>query len=239
MAEIENLVEFSQFLTFVVAGEEYAIGILKVKEIISYSGATKVPMAPDVIRGLINLRGGAVAVVDLAVKFGSPETPTSKRTCVVIVDLESGEDMTIIGILVDSVSEVIELRADEIAAAPSFGTAVRTEHLEGLAKVGEGFVPILEIDRMLGSEELLAVIDSVRDEVESALQPAAGQGQKEPLVEARLEADGRGSDAPGPDVQRLPPEAEPEETEELELMDYQQELQQFKVCLADMVAQSM
>jgi len=158
----EDLVELSQYLTFQSAGEEYAIAILQVKEIISYTGATQVPMAPDGIRGLINLRGSAVAVVDLAVQFGRPETPGSKRACVVIVDVGAGEQHEVMGILADSVSEVIDLRPEEIEDAPSFGAGVRPEYVAGLAKVGERFVPILDVGRVLSSDDLLAVADSVR-----------------------------------------------------------------------------
>jgi purine-binding chemotaxis protein CheW len=165
----EDVVELSQYLTFQAAGEEYAIAILQVKEILSYTGATKIPMAPDAIRGLINLRGSAVPVVDLAVQFGRPETPASKRACVVIVDVGVGEQQEVMGILTDSVSEVIDLRAEEIEDAPSFGAGVRQEYVAGLAKAGEGFVPILDIERVLSSEDLLAVADSVR----SAGQPDA------------------------------------------------------------------
>jgi len=189
----EDLVELSQYLTFESAGEEYAIAILQVREIISYTGATRVPMAPDGIRGLINLRGSAVPVVDLAVQLGRPETVASKRACVIIVDVGVGEQHETMGILTDSVSEVLELHAEQVEDAPSFGTGMRPEYVAGLAKVGGGFVPILDLGRVLSSDALLAVADSVRSraQVDSSRAaestddfPAAAEAAADPESDA-------------------------------------------------------
>lgn len=148
--------DYSQYLTFQSAGAAYAVGILQVKEIIPYTGATKVPLAPEVIRGLINLRGSAVAVVDLAVRFGAPPTTDSKRTCVVIVDVAMGDDDAVMGILADSVSEVIDVPNTDVDNTPSFGTGVASDYLDGLAKVAEDFIPIINVERVLEPNEALA-----------------------------------------------------------------------------------
>ena len=144
----------SQYLTFEVSEDLYAIGILDLREIISFKSATRVPMAPKSIRGLINLRGSAVPVVDLAIKFGEVPTAVSKRTCVVILDASRSQEGGTIGILADSVREVIELADAEIEAPPDFGLTASAEYLVGLARVGESFVPILEVEKLLSAAEL-------------------------------------------------------------------------------------
>jgi purine-binding chemotaxis protein CheW len=146
-------VEQWQYLTFRVGGETYAVGILEVREILPFVGSTAVPMAPPAIRGLINLRGNAVPVVDLAVLFGLAPTQPGRRACVVILDLErSGAAM---GILAESVELVIELRPDDVEAVPEIGTHAWSEFLRGMGRVGDSFVPILDLRRLLGSEDLL------------------------------------------------------------------------------------
>jgi purine-binding chemotaxis protein CheW len=150
--------DLAQYLTFQSAGEAYALPILRVKEIIPFVGATTVPLAPSVIRGLINLRGSAVAVIDLAVRFGAPATRDSKRTCVVIVDVCSADDETVMGILTDSVNEVIDLPSGDIDTTPDFGTGLAPSFIDGLAKVSDSFIPILNVDSVLASGEALAAV---------------------------------------------------------------------------------
>jgi purine-binding chemotaxis protein CheW len=149
----------SQYLTFSLLGEEYAVGILKVREILEYDTVTRVPKAPAWVRGAINLRGRVVPVVDLAVRFGQPPAEISKRTCIVIVDVKTEEETTVVGILADSVSQVVDLKAEEIAPPPSFGTKVRVDELLGVAPVGKKFALILDVDRVLswGEPAALAV----------------------------------------------------------------------------------
>ncbi len=155
MDAVKDVVEQTQYLTFALAEEEYAISILKVKEIITYDAAlTKVPTMPPSVRGVINLRGSVVPVVDLALKFGLPERPVTKRTCVVIVEADMGGDHTVMGVIADTVSEVMDLLPRDIEASPPFGTRVRGDYLKGLGKIGEKFVLILDIDRVLSSEKL-------------------------------------------------------------------------------------
>jgi purine-binding chemotaxis protein CheW len=153
-----------QYLTFLTAGEEYAIGIVKVREIIEYEAVTTVPNTPVWIRGVTNLRGRVLPVVDLAVKFGLPDSRISKFSCVIVTDVMfQGENLTM-GVLADSVCQVVELSADQIEATPPFGTRIKTEYLLGMGALGKKFCLILDIDKVLSTDELLAVTESVADE---------------------------------------------------------------------------
>ena len=143
----------AQYLTFSLLGEEYAVGLLKVREILEYDTVTRVPRSPAWVRGAINLRGRVVPVVDLAVRFGHPQQEISRRTCIVILDVAVEGGTTVVGILVDSVSQVIDLRDEEIEDAPAFGTKAPVEELVGVAPLGKKFVLILDVDRVLSSSE--------------------------------------------------------------------------------------
>ena len=146
-----------QYLTFFLADEEYAVNIQKVKEIIEYSSVTKVPKVPRWIRGVINLRGNVVPVVDLAVRFALDEQPTTKTTCIVIVEVRQESENTVMGVIADAVNQVIELNPGDIEQPPAFGTRVRLEYLAGMGKLGKKFALILNIDRILSAAELLTV----------------------------------------------------------------------------------
>jgi purine-binding chemotaxis protein CheW len=142
-----------QYLTFFLADEQYAVGVLKVKEIIEYGIVTKVPTTPSYIRGVINLRGSVVPVVDLAVKFGLPPVPVSRRTCIVIMETTLVGERVVMGIVADSVSQVIQFAPQDIEPAPLFGTSVRLEYLEGMAKLGSKFVLILSMDHVFAADD--------------------------------------------------------------------------------------
>jgi purine-binding chemotaxis protein CheW len=147
----------SQFLTFAVGGEMYAIGILGIKEIIEYGGVSGVPMMPEFIRGVINVRGAVVPVVDLSARFHSHLAEVGRRSCIVIVEVHSGVGIQDVGVVVDSVSEVLEIPASEIEPAPSFGARIRTDFIRGMGKVNGRFVILLDVERVLGSEDLAVV----------------------------------------------------------------------------------
>jgi len=171
--EVKENIERDQYLTFDSAGEIYAIGILQVKEIIPFEGATKVPMAPSLIAGLINLRGKAVPVIDLAIKFGQAKTLRTNRTCVIIVDVTVGKDEVIMGILTDSVRHVIDVPKSEIDEAPNFGTGLPSQFLSGLAKVEDSFIPIIHVKNVLTPEKILeAIIHETPNEEEVILSSA-------------------------------------------------------------------
>lgn len=140
----------AQYLTFQLAGEEYAFGILRVKEILEHEVITRVPNAPPAVRGVINLRGAVVPVVDLALRFGLPATAITRRTCIVIVEVQTEEEQLVMGVLVDAVSQVIDLAAGDIEPPPPFGARVRVDHLVGMGKLDKKFVLILDVDRLLG-----------------------------------------------------------------------------------------
>jgi purine-binding chemotaxis protein CheW len=142
-----------QYLTFLLASEEYAVDVLSVKEIIEYGEVTKVPGTPFHVRGVINLRGSVVPVVDLAVKLGREESPLSRRSCIVIVEtgLQQGERV-VTGVVADAVNQVIEFSPDDIEPPPAFGTGVRLHYLDGIAKTGASFVLVLNMDSVLSDE---------------------------------------------------------------------------------------
>ena len=172
-----------QYLTFLTAGEEYAISIVKVSEIVEFEAVTTVPNTPVWIRGVTNLRGRVVPVVDLAVKFGLPASGTTKFSCIIITEvIFQGEKLTM-GVLADSVSQVIDLSADEIEETPPFGTRVKTEYLLGMGALGKKFCLILDIDKVLSADEILAVTEVVADE-ESSKDSAADARPQESHFEA-------------------------------------------------------
>lgn len=141
----------TQYLSFQLAGEEFAFGILRVKEILEYDTLTRVPNAPPAVRGVINLRGSVVPVLDLAVLFGLPATAVTKRSCVIIVEVQIDGQQLVMGVLADAVNQVIELAPETIEPPPAFGSRVRVEYLTGMGKVdSRKFVLILDIDRLLG-----------------------------------------------------------------------------------------
>jgi purine-binding chemotaxis protein CheW len=146
-----------QYLTFFLADEEYAIDIRRVKEIIEYTTVTKVPKVPEWIRGVINLRGNVVPVVDLTVRFGLGERPVTKTTCIVIVEVEQDSERTVMGVIADAVNQVIDLAPEDIEEPPAFGTRVRLEYLFGMGKLGKKFALILNINNVLSNTELLTV----------------------------------------------------------------------------------
>jgi purine-binding chemotaxis protein CheW len=145
-----------QYLTFFLADQQYAVGVLSVKEIIEYGIVTKVPTTPPYVRGVINLRGSVVPVIDLAVKFGLPGMPVGRRTCIVIMETALLGEKVVIGIVADAVSQVIQFSAQDIEPAPAFGTSVRLEYLEGMAKLGTKFVLILSMDQVFAADDPVA-----------------------------------------------------------------------------------
>ena len=158
----------NQYLTFYVAGEEYAVTILKVTEIIECVSLTHVPGTPPWIRGVLNLRGAVVPVVDLAVKFGLAPTELTRRTCVVMVELEYDSERMVLGVMADSVHQVVELGPDQIQPPPSFGPKVRVDCIQGMGSNGGAFVVLLDIDRVLSSSEILAASLVEEELVEAA-----------------------------------------------------------------------
>lgn len=146
-----------QFLTFSLGQDVFAVGILIIKEIIQYGQLTTVPLMPAFIRGVINLRGAVVPVIDLAVRFGGPAAQVGKRTCIVVLEISHDGESHDIGMLVDAVSAVVDIPLAEIEAAPAFGTEVRTEFIEGMGKIDGRFVIILDVGRTFSLTELASI----------------------------------------------------------------------------------
>ncbi len=144
----------NQYLTFMLGGEVYAIGILSIKEIIEYGQLTEVPRMPEFIRGVINLRGSVVPVIDLGARFGKASTNIGRRTCVVIIEIETGDGQPVVGVMVDAVNEVLDIPAAEIEPPPSFGARIRADFIKGMGKVEGKFVIILETSRVLSVDEM-------------------------------------------------------------------------------------
>jgi len=165
MAEVETMDQAvkvmaereGKYLTFSLAEEEYGIGILKIKEIIGMMPITTVPQTPEFVKGVINLRGKVIPVVDLRVRFGMESIDYTERTCIIVVEIESQSGTVMIGIVVDSVSEVLNIKGDDIADTPTFGTKLDTEYILGMAKMEGGVKILLDIDRVLSSKEISAL----------------------------------------------------------------------------------
>ncbi len=144
-----------KFLTFSLANEEYGISILKVREIIGMMPIRTVPQTPSFVKGVINLRGKVIPVVDLRLKFGMEELDYTERTSIIVVDVKGGANTFVrIGIVVDFVSEVVNIKGDEVEDTPTFGSQLNTEYILGLAKIGKGVKILLDIDRILAVEDL-------------------------------------------------------------------------------------
>jgi purine-binding chemotaxis protein CheW len=149
-----------QYLTFRIGNENYGLELSKTREIIEYGGITEVPLMPNFLRGVINLRGDVVPVIDLAVRLGRQPIEVKKRTCVIVVELQNNQQNHVLGLLADAVSEVIEIDDDNIEDVPSFGANIRAEFIQGIAKQGEEFVVLLDANNTLSIRELSHLVEA-------------------------------------------------------------------------------
>lgn len=147
-------IKTGKYLTFTLDREEYGIGILKVKEIIGMLPITSVPRTPDFVKGVINLRGKVIPVMDLRLKFGMGEIPYTDRTCIIVVEIDSSTETVLVGIVVDSVSEVLNIQQEDIENTPDFGKKLNTEYILGMAKADGKVKILLNIDKVLSIEEM-------------------------------------------------------------------------------------
>ena len=143
-----------KYLTFSIAGEEYGIGILKIKEIIGMMPITLVPQTPEHVKGVINLRGKVIPVVDLRLRFKMESIEYGERTCIIVVEIATQAETVQIGIVVDSVSEVLNIKGEDIENTPTFGTKLNTDYILGMAKVQGGVKILLDIDKVLSAEDI-------------------------------------------------------------------------------------
>ena len=160
---VTEITETTQYLTFRLEDEIFALDIGKVREVLDFTAITKVPRTPDFMRGVINLRGTVVPVVDMKLKLGMMRTEKTINTCIIIAELELDGDVVVLGALADSVQEVIELDPDHIEPAPRIGTGLRIEFIKGMGKRDDSFIIILDIDKVFSSDELSLVQDSGRE----------------------------------------------------------------------------
>ena len=143
-----------KYLTFTMAAEEYGIGILKIKEIIGMMPVTTIPQTPDFVKGVINLRGKVIPVIDLRLRFGMESIDYNDRTCIIVVEIEGESGTVMIGIVVDAVSEVLNIRGEDIEDTPTFGTKLNTDYILGMAKMEGGVKILLDIDKVLSQDEV-------------------------------------------------------------------------------------
>lgn len=160
--------DISQYLTFQLCGETFAIGILAIRELLEYMPMTQVPMMPSFVRGVMNLRGAVVPVIDLSLRFGKGETEVQRRTCVVIVEIEHEEQQQYIGILVDAVHEVLAIPDNDILPSPQFGNHIRSDFIAGMAKVNDKFVVMLDLTQALSVEEMSELVNTEKNMQELA-----------------------------------------------------------------------
>jgi len=146
-----------KYLTFSLATEEYGIGILKVKEIIGVMTITMVPQTPSYVKGVINLRGKVIPVVDLRLKFGMEKIDYTNRTCIIVVEVTTNTGKVLIGIVVDAVSEVLNVKNSDIEDTPTFGVSLKTDYILGMAKADNGVKILLDIDKVISSQEMAIV----------------------------------------------------------------------------------
>ena len=161
---VTGITETTQYLTFRLGEEIFALDIAKVREVLDYTNITKVPRTPEFMRGVINLRGNVVPVVDMRLKFGMTKTEQTVNTCIIIVEISVDGDTTVLGALSDSVQEVLDLGPDQIEPAPRIGTRLRTEFIRGMGKRDDHFVIILDIDKIFTADELSLVQETVSSE---------------------------------------------------------------------------
>lgn len=157
---VTTITETTQYLTFRLGEEIFALDISKVREVLDFTNITKVPRTPDFMRGVINLRGNVVPVVDMRLKFGMTRTEQTVNTCIIIVEISLEGETTVLGALTDAVQEVIELGPEQIEPAPRIGTRLRTEFIKGMGKRDDQFIIILDIDKVFSSDELSLVQDA-------------------------------------------------------------------------------
>ncbi len=156
---VTSIIDTRQYLTFQLGKEVFGLDVSNVREILEFATVTKVPKTPDYMRGVINLRGSVVPVLDMRLKFGLTQTEKTIDTCIIVVEVSFEDEHTIIGTLVDSVQEVSELSPEQIEPPPRIGTQLKTEFIKGMGKKDDHFIIILDIDELFSSEDLAVVSD--------------------------------------------------------------------------------
>jgi len=154
---VSQITETRQYLTFKLGNEVFATDVAKVREVLDLAPITVIPRTPEFMAGVINLRGSVVPVVDLRLRFGMSKTESTRKTCIVVVEVLLDSESMVIGALADSVEEVIDIEPEQIEPAPCIGTHIRTDFIKGMGKRDNNFVMILDIDRVFSAEELTSI----------------------------------------------------------------------------------
>jgi purine-binding chemotaxis protein CheW len=154
---VTSIREAVQYLTFKLSDETFALDVSKVREILEFTKVTKVPQTPDFMRGVINLRGSVVPVIDMRLKFGMSAIEQTVNTCIIVVEVQQEEEVVILGTLADSVQEVIEMEPEQIEAAPHIGTHLKTDFIKGMGKHDGRFIMILDIDKVFSGSEIMSI----------------------------------------------------------------------------------
>lgn len=191
----------AQYVSFLLAGEEYAVRILRVREIVEYEALTRVPMAPASVRGVLNLRGRVVPVIDLGHKLGLPPIEPTRWTCILMVKASLDGEQVLMGLMVDAVGEVLQFEPADIEPPPPFGAKVRLDYMDGIGKIAKRIVLLLDIDRVLSPEELLSASLPPEGEPPAASEPPEPSPEPPPSGE--------------PPAASEPPEAPPSSAPEM------------------------
>jgi purine-binding chemotaxis protein CheW len=178
---VEGIRKNATYLTFTLGEEVFAVDVQKVREVLDFTSITKVPRTPDFMRGVINLRGSVVPVIDMRLKFGMEGTEEAVDTCVIVMEVSLDDETTVIGALADSVKEVFDLDPEQIEPPPRIGTSLNTEFIHGMGKHNEQFIIILDINRVFSADELILVGASGMQPAEAGEEEtsAAGMGRQE------------------------------------------------------------
>jgi purine-binding chemotaxis protein CheW len=163
--------EASQYLTFMLGAELYAVPIASIREVVEFHGLTRIPLAPSVVPGVLNLRGAVVPVVDLSARFGRAPMTIGRRTCVVVVEMQIAEGVYPLGVIVDSVSEALEVEAHQLEQRPAFGSGLRADFVAGMLNLGGRFVVVLELTQVLSMNELEQMVTDAAQAGEPSADP--------------------------------------------------------------------
>ena len=183
---VANITETRTYLTFTLDEEDFAVDVLNVREVLDFTNVTRVPRTPDFMKGVINLRGSVVPVVDMRIKFGLPEAEATVDTCIIVMEVNMEGDATVIGALADSVKEVFELDPNSIEPAPRIGTRLETEFISGMGKYNDDFIIILDINQVFSADELIIFKEAVDSPSAKKSRPVKeGEAVESPVSEKK------------------------------------------------------
>ncbi len=185
---VAEITETRTYLTFILDEEDFAVDVSNVREVLDFTNVTKVPRTPDFMKGVINLRGSVVPVVDMRIKFGLPEAETTVDTCIIVMEVNRDEEATIIGAMADSVKEVFELDPNSIEPPPRIGTRLETEFISGMGKYNDDFIIILDVNQVFSADELVVFKETMDSPAAKRSRPVKeGEAEESPVSEEKAE----------------------------------------------------